>query len=167
MTISTTKRRVSHCRLSNQQIFGELLTFHSSSGTRFYGETCIQKTSQNLHRVKLAESVQREPNDLTSVHLVPGNVGSRVLNGLTGFGKYFVEQRSIGWYHYPLSKVRGNVKSDNFECVQHWRSAWLFETSQRWMRWRWSHNDAVSNAIFLHVLQLLDHCCKTIKWCKS
>jgi len=77
--------------LPDEQVLRKLLAFDAAAVARYHTEAGVQQSGDRLNGVQLAVTVQREPDDVSGVLLVPGDAGTRVDYRLCGFRKYLVQ----------------------------------------------------------------------------
>jgi len=95
--------------LPDEQVLGELLALDAAAVARDHPEAGVQQSGDRLNRVKLAITVERKPDYVTSVLLMPGDAGSRVDHRLRRLREYLVQEGPSTRQHHPLAQIRTHV----------------------------------------------------------
>ena len=103
-----------HEGLPNEQILGELLALNTTAVARRDAESRVQEPRDGLDAVELAVTIKREPYDMSSVLLVPGDTAARLQYRLRRLGEDLVEEGSTAGEHDALAEVRTDVERDAF-----------------------------------------------------
>lgn len=98
---------------AHQQILRELLTLDTASSAGLHREARVQETRQDLHGIQFTVSVQRKPDHLPTIQLVPGNSAPWLKDGLCRLWKQFIDQCSVGTQHNPFAEIRWDVQCNH------------------------------------------------------
>lgn len=163
--------------LPDEQVLRELLALDAAAVARDHPEAGVQQPGDRLHRVQLAVAVEREPDDVAGVLLVPGDAGARVDHRLRRLREHLVQQGAPARQHHPLAQVRAHVQRHALVAAAAVVAAHLLRVAvagrggagggapadvlagRRWTRRRRRHRRgrAVLDALLLHLLELPAH----------
>jgi len=165
--------------LPDEQVLRKLLTLDAAAVARDHPEAGVQQSCDRLNRVQFTVAVERKPNDVTCVLLMPRDARTGVYYSLRCFRKYLVQQRPSTRQHHPLAQIGAHVQRHAFVAAIAVAAAHLLGiaiarrgrargtaaaelTGRRRTRRGHAHRRrrAVFYALLLHLFQLPAHCCK-------
>lgn len=101
---------------SNEKVFAELLSLHSTAGRSSNFEAVAQDTRDGLQGDQLAVAIEWEANDVLRV-LVPGDSASGVHQVLTDLREQIYYAAPLPAHQQPLPQIRTDAQGDALEAV--------------------------------------------------